>query len=80
MRIKRICSEESDFKRHCQKLVGLLRRRGFKMGLIKEGIRKATAVDRSDLLKECTEEKEKDSANSKPKMNSDLSKGNQVLD
>ena len=58
LRIKRICSNQSDFRIHCQKLVGLLRRRGFKLGLIKEGIRKAAAVDRAELLREHTEEEE----------------------
>ena len=60
LRIKRICSNQGDFRLHCQKLVGLLRRRGFKLGLIKEGIRKAAAVDRAELLRERTEGEEKE--------------------
>ena len=40
--------------------VRLLRRRGFKLGLIKEGIRKAAAVDRLELLRERTEEDDKE--------------------
>lgn len=50
LRIKRICSNQGDFKRHCEKLVVHLRRRGFKLGLIKEGIRKASLMKREDLL------------------------------
>ena len=50
LRIKRICSNQGDFKRHCEKLVIHLRKRGFKLGLIKEGIRKASQMKREDLL------------------------------
>ena len=51
LRIRRICSDTADFRRHCDKLVTLLRKRGFKLGLIKEGIRKASLLNRSDLLR-----------------------------
>ena len=50
LRIKRICSNTEDFKRHCQTLVIHLRKRGFKLGLIKEAIRKAAQIDRNELL------------------------------
>ena len=50
LRIKRICSNQGDFKRHCEKLIIHLRKRGFKLGLIKEGIRKASQMKREDLL------------------------------
>ena len=42
LRIKRICSNVSDFKEHCRKLTMHLRKRGFKLGLIKDGIKKAS--------------------------------------
>ena len=59
LRIKRICSDTADFRRHCDKLVTLLRKRGFKLGLIKEGIRKASLLNRSDLLQPA-EQRERD--------------------
>ena len=54
LRIKRICSDPGDFKSHCDKLVVLLRKRGFKMGLIKDGIRKASLLNRDELLQPTT--------------------------
>ena len=59
LRIKRICSDTTDFKKHCEKLVTLLRKRGFKLGLIKEGVRKASLLNRSELLKP-NEERDRD--------------------
>ena len=50
LRIKRICSKPKQFHAHCKKLTELLRRRGFKLGLIKEGIRKAAEINRDDLI------------------------------
>ena len=50
LRIKRICSNNEDFKRHCETLIVHLRKRGFKLGLIKEAIRKAAQIDRNELL------------------------------
>jgi hypothetical protein len=39
-----------DFKRHCKELTIRLRRRGYKLGLIKDGLRKASALSREDIL------------------------------
>ena len=39
-----------DFKRHCDEFSTRLRRRGYKPGLIKDGLRKAAALSRDDLL------------------------------
>ena len=50
LRIRRICSSTDDFKRHCKELTVRLRRRGYKLGLIKDGLRKARALSREDLL------------------------------
>ena len=51
LRIKRICSNTENFKIHCEKLVIHLRKRGYKLGLIKEAIRKAAQTDRNELLR-----------------------------
>ena len=59
LRIRRICSETSDFKHHCENLVSRLRSRGFKMGLIKDAIRKASSITREEALKP-TEQTEKE--------------------
>ena len=40
----------SDFKQHCKELTVRMRKRGYKLGLIKEGLRKAAALSREDLL------------------------------
>ena len=50
LRIRRICSSMADFKHHCKELTVRLRRRGYKLGLIKSGLRKAAALSREDLL------------------------------
>ena len=50
LRIRRICSLTTDFKKHCKELSARLRQRGYKVGLIKEGLRKAAALSREDLL------------------------------
>ena len=50
LRIRRICSATTDFKRRCKELTSRLRRRGYKLGLIKEGLRKAAALSREDIL------------------------------
>ena len=50
LRIRRICSSATDFKKHCKELSARLRQRGYKLGLIKDGIRKASALSREDLL------------------------------
>ena len=50
LRIRRICSSIDDFKEHCKDLTVRLRRRGYKLGLIKDGLRKARALSREDLL------------------------------
>ena len=59
LRIKRICSNAEDFKRHCNTLIIHLRKRGFKLGLIKDAIKKASALKREDLLAP-TEDRQKD--------------------
>ena len=59
LRIRRICSDPEDFKDHCQKLAQRLRSRGYKMGLIKDGIRKATAVTREEALTPTTQPEQK---------------------
>ena len=51
LRIRRICTYDSDFKKHCADLTQHLRKRGYKLGLIKEGIRKATALTREESLR-----------------------------
>ena len=58
LRIRRICSNINDFRKHCITLTQHLRKRGYKLGLIKDGIRKATARSREEVLrpKEGTEE------------------------
>ena len=50
LRIRRICSSMADFKHHCKELTVRLRKRGYKLGLIKNGLRKAAALSREDLL------------------------------
>ena len=50
LRIRRICSNTSDFKQHCSTLTNHLRKRGYKLGMIKEGIRKAAARTREDVM------------------------------
>ena len=50
LRIRRICSSMVDFKRHGKELIVRLRRRGYKLGLIKDGLCKAAALSREDLL------------------------------
>ena len=52
LRIRRICSNMTDFRRHCADLTHHLRNRGYKLGLIKEGIRKAAALTREETLRE----------------------------
>ena len=59
LRIKRICSNARDFKQHCEKLIVHLRKRGFKLGLIKDSIKKASLIKREDLLAP-NEERQKD--------------------
>ena len=51
LRIKRICSDTKDFEQHCHTLKHHLRLRGYKLGLIKEGIRKASELRREELLR-----------------------------
>ena len=51
LRLRRICCENSDFLKHCHTLTQHLRMRGYKLGLIKDGIRKASALKREDVLK-----------------------------
>ena len=51
LRIRRICSHTTDFRRHCDDLTRHLRQRGYKLGLIKEGIRKAAAMTREESLR-----------------------------
>ena len=51
LRIRRICTYNTDFKRHCDDLTDHLRKRGYKLGLIKEGIRKAAALTREESLR-----------------------------
>ena len=51
LRIRRICSNVDDFKQHCNTLTQHLRKRGYKLGLIKDGIRKAAERSRDDVLK-----------------------------
>ena len=50
LRIRRICSSTVDFKKHCKELTERLRQRGYKLGLIKNGLRKAAALSRESLL------------------------------
>ena len=50
LRIRRICSNISDYRQHCTTLTQHLRLRGYKLGMIKDGIRKATARSRDELL------------------------------
>ena len=50
LRIRRSCSSMADFKHHCKELTVRLRRRSYKPGLIKTGLRKAAALSRDDLL------------------------------
>ena len=51
LRIRRICSDQTNFTQHCRTLTQHLRMRGYKLGLIKEGIRKAAALTREEVLK-----------------------------
>ena len=51
LRIRRICSDATNFQQHCQTLKHHLRMRGYKLGLIKEGIRKAAAHTREEVLR-----------------------------
>ena len=55
LRIRRICSNIDDFKQHCTTLTQHLRMRGYKLGLIKDGIRKASAQAREELLQPKTD-------------------------
>ena len=65
LRIRRICSDQTDFTKHSHTLTQHLRMRGYKLGLIKEGIRKAGAQTREEILK--------------PKESSDTSKDDRVI-
>ena len=58
LRIRRICSNTTDFKDHCDKLTMRLRSRGYKMGLIKDGIRKASNITRAEALSPSNNEQE----------------------
>ena len=51
LRLRRICSNTTDFQQHCTTLTHHLRKRGYKLGMIKEGIRKAATRTREDVLK-----------------------------
>ena len=59
LRIKRICSNEEDFKKHCDQLIILLRKRGYKLGLIKDAIRKVSALKRDEVLSNASEQSTK---------------------
>ena len=50
LRIRRICSNITDYRQHCITLTQHLRKRGYKLGMIKDGIRKATGRSRDELL------------------------------
>ena len=50
LRIRRICSNISNYRQHCTTLTQHLRKRGYKLGMIKDSIRKATARSRDELL------------------------------
>ena len=63
LRIRRICSSTSDFKLHCKELTVRLRRRGYKLGLIKNGLRKAAALSREDLLYNQQQQQQSHTAN-----------------
>ena len=51
LRIRRICSDKENFRQHCLTLTNHLRMRGYKLGLIKDGIRKAAALTREEVLR-----------------------------
>ena len=58
LRIRRICSNATDFKDHTDQLAKRLRSRGYKMGLIKGSIRKAAAVTRAEALTPSTHQQQ----------------------
>ena len=60
LRIRRICSNTADFKDHCDKLSARLRSRGYKMGLIKDGIRKASGIPRAEALRPSHQQQQQD--------------------
>ena len=51
MKIKRICSEESEFKNGCEHLKERLKKRGYREENIASYIEKAATMDRTKLLK-----------------------------
>ena len=50
LRIKRICSDESDYQYNSEKLLSELVERGYKTDTLKKNIEKANNVKREDLL------------------------------
>ena len=63
LRVRRICSLESDFKEHVLKLTSHFLIRGYPMKLLQEAAALVKALDRKELLKEAEnkrEEKDKD--------------------
>ena len=51
LRIKRICTDETDFEKNSQKLMNDLLDRGHKKEVLQQGINKASNINRSELLK-----------------------------
>lgn len=66
VRFKRICSDSSEFSRHCEQLRSALEKQSYPASIITDAIKRAEELDRSDLL----------STNKRPK---DCSRTNLIL-
>jgi hypothetical protein len=58
LRVKRICSLESDFKEHILKFTSFFMCRGYPMKLLQEAATRVMSLDRNELLKETENEKD----------------------
>ena len=52
MRLRRICSENEDFRKRVGELKGYLRARGYDMGMVENQIMEAMKIDRDESLRE----------------------------
>ena len=51
MRVRRVCSSESDFERHAERLESAFCQRGYRPAKVKESINRARQVERSEALR-----------------------------
>ena len=51
LRIRRICSLESDFQKHCVRKAALLRQKGYPLSLLTDAYKRAKSKDQKELLR-----------------------------